>query len=292
MKHRCLQSLCITLVAAASVVSAGEGGGGQSFLWRVSAGDRTVSLLGSIHFMKPGAYPLSPAIEDAFADAGIVVFETDIDQMRRAAVLMLAAGTLEGDETLKDVVPKELYQEIGQRLEDLGVSFGGYDKMKPWMVAMGLTSHELINGGYLGSEGIDSYFSSRAKTEGKPQRGLETIEFQTSLFAGMSVEESIEFLQYTLTDLDTMIPLVDEIVIAWKRGDSARIEELLVEGFSDHEALFDRLVTQRNLRWLPQIEELLRGDVDAMVVVGSLHLVGEQGLLELLKAKGYEVKQL
>lgn len=292
MKHRCLGSLCIALITVASAVSAAEKAGDESFLWRVSSGDRTISLLGSIHYMKADAYPLSPAIEGAFKDAGIVVFETDIDQMGRAAVLMLAAGTLSGDETLKDVVPKELYQEVVQRLDDLEMGTGAFKKMKPWMVAMALTSYELMRAGYLGSEGIDSYFSSRAKDSGKPQRGLETIEFQTSLFVDMSAEESVEFLQYTLTDLDTMIPLVDEIVVAWKRGDSARIEDLLVDGFSDHEALFDRLVTERNLRWLPQIEELFRGDVDAMVVVGSLHLVGEQGLIELLRAKGYVVEQL
>jgi len=242
--------------------------------------------------MKAGSYPLSPAIEGAFKGAGIVVFETDIDQMGKAAVSLLAAGTLSGEDTLKDVVPKELYREVSQRFDDLGMGIGAFDKMKPWMVAMSLTSYELMRGGYLGSEGIDSHFSSRAKTEGKPQQGLETIEFQTSLFVDLSAEESVEFLQYTMTDLDTMIPLIDEIVVAWKRGDSARIEELLVDGFSDHEALYDRLVTQRNLRWLPQIEELFRGDVDAMVVVGSLHLVGEQGLIELLRAKGFEVEQL
>ena len=242
--------------------------------------------------MKPEAYPLSPAIETAFEDAGVVVFETDIDQMGKAAVSMLAAGTLEGEETLKDVVSKEVFHDVSRRVDDLGMGIGAFNKMKPWMAAMGLTSFELMSAGYLGSEGIDTYFSSRATADGKPQRGLESIEYQISLFADMSADESAEFLQYTLTDLDTMIPLVDEIVVAWKRGDSARIEDLLLEGFSDHEVLFDRLVTQRNLRWLPQIEELLRGDVDAMVVVGSLHLVGERGLIELLKAKGYQVEQL
>ena len=70
------------------------------------------------------------------------------------------------------------------------------------------------------------------------------------------------------------------------------MEDRRVDGFEAHDALYDRLVTKRNLRWLPLIEELFKGDVDAMVVVGSLHLVGDQGLIELLKAKGYKVEQL
>jgi len=258
----------------------------------VSSGDRSVYLLGSIHFMKEDAYPLDPSIEHAFDSAGRVVFETDIDQMGKAAVSMLAAGTLEGDATLAEMVPKNTYDKVAQRLEDLGMGIGGFAKMKPWMVALSLTSFELMRADYLGSEGIDAYFSSRAKTAGKPQQGLESVDYQIALFADMSAEESVEFLQVTLVELDTMIPLIDEIVVAWKGGDFGRIEDLLVEGFGGHDELYDRLVTKRNLRWLPMIEELFRGDVDAMVVVGSLHLVGEQGLVELLKAKGYEVEQL
>ena len=292
MKVGNLGSLCFALLTFTSMIGAAAQAAEKSFLWRATSGDRSVYLLGSIHFMKQDAYPLNPAIERVFDRAGVVLFETDIDKLDTAAVSMLVAGTLEGDATLADVVSTELYDEVFQRLETLGMDIGGFKKMKPWMLALSLTSFELMRADYLGSEGIDAYFSSRAKADGKPQRALESIDYQVSLFAEMSEEESADFLGYTLTELDTMIPLVDEIVAAWKIGDSVRIEELLVDGFDGHEALFDRLVTERNLRWLPVIEELFRGDVDAMVVVGSLHLVGEQGLIELLKGKGYEIEQL
>lgn len=292
MQVRSAAALLLVMVTAVPALSASGDAEDSSFLWRVSSGDRSVYLLGSIHFMKEDAYPLGTSIERAFDRAGMVVFETDVDELGGAAVSLLSAGTLEGDATLADVVPAELYDEVSRRLEDLGMGIGGYSKMKPWMVALSMTSFELMRADYLGSQGIDAYFSSRAKADGKPQRGLESIEFQVSLFAEMSEEESASFLHYTLTELDTMIPLVDELVAAWKIGDSAKIEALLVDGFEGHEALFDRLVTERNLRWLPLIEELFQGDVDAMVVVGALHLVGDQGLIELLKAKGYRVEQL
>lgn len=287
-------SFPLTVVFAAAVMAAtGTVSAEDScFLWRASSGDRSVYLLGSIHFMKKDAYPLNEAIERAFLDAGNLVFETDIDQLDEAAVALVAAGTLDGDATLADVVPTELYREVEDRLESLGMDIAGFKKMKPWMVALSLTSFELMRAGYLGTEGVDSHFSSRAKTAGKTIGGLESIEYQVSLFADMTDDESVEFLQVTMVELDTMIPLVDEIVVAWKTGDSARIEELLVDGFDGHDELYDRLVTQRNLRWLPRIEALFRGDVDTMVVVGSLHLVGEQGLIKLLEAQGCKVEQL
>jgi uncharacterized protein YbaP (TraB family) len=285
-------ALLLAVVTAMLVPTAMVAAEEHSFLWRAISGDRSVYLLGSIHYMKADAYPLSSAVERAFDSSGMMVFETDNDEITGAAVSLLAAGTLEGNKTLADVVSTELYCEVSQRLEMLGMGIGGFKKMKPWMLALSLTSLELMRAGYLGSEGIDAHFNSRAKAAGKSREGLESTEFQVSLFAEMSAEESVEFLQYTLTDLDTVIPLVDEVVATWKIGDFAQMEELLVEGFADHKALFARMVTDRNLRWLPRIEELFEGNVDAMVVVGSLHLVGEQGLIQLLKAKGYKVEQL
>ncbi len=292
MKPGFAAALPLVFAAAIAAVAATPQAEDPCFLWRASSGDRSVYILGSIHFMKKDAYPLNATIEGAFDRSDVVVFETDIDQIDGAAVSLLAAGTLDGETTLADVVPPELYQGVEERFEALGMNIAGFTKMRPWMVALSLTSLELMRAGYLGGEGIDSYFSSRAETAGKTCEGLESIEFQVSLFAEMSAEESVEFLQYTLDEMDTMIPLVDQIVAAWNIGDAARIEALLVDGFEGHDALYDRLVTQRNLRWLPRIEKLFQGDVDAMVVVGSLHLVGEQGLIELLRAKGFKVEQL
>ena len=292
MKLRCMVSLCLVLLTIIATLASVAEQEEHSFLWRATSGDRSVYLLGSIHFMKADAYPLNSAIERAFDTSGVMVFETDIDEISGAAVSLLAAGTLESNTTLADVVPKELYDEVSQRLDGLGMGIGGFKKMKPWMLALSLTSFELMRAGYLGSEGIDAHFNSRAKAAGKTREDLESAEFQVSLFADLSDDESVEFLQYTLTELDTAIPLVDEVVAAWKIGDYAQMEELLVEGFADHKALFARMVTDRNLRWLPRIEELFRGDADAMVVVGSLHLVGKQGLIELLRAKGYRIEQL
>ena len=291
MRHRISLVLAAALLTAPLTVLAAEEASGRSFLWKVTDGPRTVHLLGSIHFMKDEAYPLSPAIEQAYASSGVVVFETDMAGLGEAAVKLMAAGSLDDGRTLADAAGPELYRLVSERFDSMGMDTAAFDGMKPWMVALSLTSIELMRAGYLGSEGIDAHFSERAREDGKPTRGLETPDFQVSLFADLSEQEGREFLAYSLKDLETVIPLVDEIVVAWSAGNVARIEELLAEGFDEHPELFAKMVTRRNLRWLPQVEELIDGDVDAMVVVGSLHLVGAQGLVELLRANGYEVVQ-
>jgi hypothetical protein len=285
-------AMMVAIAAASAGSVTAEEEPGRSFLWRAVLGDRSIYFLGSIHFMKGDAYPLSTAIENAYATSELVVFETDIEGLSRAATSLMAAGTFEGETTLADVISEELHADVAGRLEGVGMSIDGFERTRPWMLALSLTSMELMRAGYLGSEGIDAHFSARAKKDGKDRRGLESIEYQVSLFAELSNEDGESFLRYTLEDLDSVIPLVDDLVSAWKRGDAGRIEELLVEGFNEYEAVFNRFVVQRNHQWMTVVEELFRGKTDAMVVVGALHLVGEQGLVELLRAKGYEVEQL
>lgn len=291
MRHRIFVLLFVACLGWVAPFAWSEESDEHSFLWSATRGERTVHLLGSIHFMKPDAYPLGPAVESAYDRSGLLVFETDIREMNRASVALLAAGTLDDGLTLAEVISPDLFRELTKRLEAQGTGAAIFQRMTPWMVALGLTSFELMRGGYLGSEGIDLHFSSRASADGKDQHGLETIEAQISLFADLSAEESEEFLDYTLMELETMIPLVDEIFTAWEAGDADALEKLLAEGFEDHPELYRRMVVDRNLNWMPLVEALFDGSVDAMVVVGSLHLVGEHGLVELLRAKGYDVYQ-
>lgn len=291
MRHRILGLLFIACLGWIAPPAWSEETAEHSFLWSATRGDRTVHLLGSIHFMRPDAYPLGPAVESAYDRSGLLVFETDIREMNRASVALLAAGTLDGEATLAEVISPDLHRELTKRLEAQGMGAAIFERMTPWMVALGLTSFELMRGGYLGSEGIDVHFSARATADSKDQRGLESIEDQISLFADLTAEESEEFLDYTLMELETVVPLVDEIFAAWEAGDALALENLLTEGFEDHPELYGRMVVDRNLKWMPLVEALFDGSVDAMVVVGSLHLVGEHGLVELLKVKGYEVEQ-
>ena len=281
----------LLLVVGSAPVQAGEGPE-RSFLWRVRSDTATVWLLGSIHFMKADASPFSPAVERAFTSSSVVVFEADLDDLQQAAVGMLGAGGLDNETTLEEVVPAPLYRKVVSRLEALGMGPGTVDSMRPWMAALTVTSLELSRAGYLGDQGIDATLYERAGRAGKERRGLETADFQVSLFASLSDEEGLDFLRYTLEELDSMIPMVDEIVAAWRAGETGRLEALLAESFDDHPELYRRFVTDRNRRWLPEIEALLRERGDALVVVGSLHLVGPEGLVALLEAEGYEVTQL
>jgi uncharacterized protein YbaP (TraB family) len=289
--RRVVLGTVVGLALLADPAGAASADGASTFLWRVDGGSAPVWLLGSVHAMRPGEAPLPDAVTDAFDAARVAVFEVELEQLGAAAVKMMVRGTLTGGETLADVVPPELYRETVRHAGRAGVDPSMLASMKPWMAALTLTSLELVNAGYDPSEGIDMVLYTRARAAGKRIVALETVDQQVALFADMSRKESVAFLRYTLADLETVVPMLDDITAAWRRGDASVLADLLTEGFEDAPGLYESIVVDRNAAWQETIEDLLRGDDPAIVVVGALHLVGEEGLVTRLRRAGYTVTQ-
>ena len=266
-------------------------GADMTFMWRAQRGGTTVFLLGSVHAMREDSYPLPPAMEAAFDSVEKLVFEVDLDDLGSAAIQMLAAGTLDGEETLEEIVGPATWTRLMIHVEKTSFPAGMFQRMKPWMAAVTITALAMTEAGYLSSAGVDAYFSRRAEEAGKERIALETVEFQVGLFADLTAEQSLAFLRYSLIDLETVIPELDELSANWRAGKVAAVEALMAEGFDEFPELLDKMVTDRNRAWMSPIEELLAGESNAMVVVGALHLVGEDGVVNLLRKKGYTVER-
>ncbi len=290
IKRRIALTLAVILTSVPMSASP-EPGADKTFMWRVKGGGATVYLLGSVHAMKEDSYPLPSAMETAFDSVDTVVFEVDLDDLDSAAIQMLAAGTLDGEETLEAVVGPATWSALMVQVEKTDIPAAMFRRMKPWMAALTITALAMTDAGYQPSAGVDAYFSRRADESGKERIALETVEFQVSLFADLTAEQSLAFLRYTLVDLKTVIPELDELSAHWRAGRVEAVEALMAEGFDEFPELLEKMVTDRNLAWMPPIEGLLARDSDTMVVVGSLHLVGEDGLVNLLRQRGYTVEQ-
>jgi len=263
----------------------------KTFMWKVEKGGTALYLLGSIHALREDAYPLPQPIESAFDEVELVMFEMDLEQMTQAAIKMMAAGTLEEGRMLEEVVGPETWFDFKVRVGMLDIEPSFFNHMKPWMAALTLAAFELTKSGYLATAGLDTYFSGRADETGKKRLALETAAFQVSIFAELTPEQSLEFLRFTLKDLETMIPEMERLHRDWRSGSVEPMEELLFQGYEEFPNVFKRMVVDRNRAWMPKIVELLEGDRDAMVVVGSLHLVGDEGLVALLRQQGHTVTQ-
>ncbi len=290
MRTRCIRAV-FGVVLAASLAAAGENEG-SVFMWKAQKDGAVVYLLGSVHALKEDAYPLPAVIEAAFDRSEVVVFEVDLDEMTSAALKMLEAGSLGDGQTLEQVAGPVIWSDFSRKMDAAGMPSGMFQFMKPWMAALTLASLELERAGYSPAAGIDTHFSERAKEAGKERTALETVDFQVGLFADLTPEESLAFLEYTVADLETMIPVLDELAAKWSVGDTGYVQRMMGDEFDDYPELYEKLISGRNRSWMPAVEGLLAGRRDAMVVVGAMHLIGDDGIVEMLRQKGYTVTQL
>ncbi len=139
--------------------------------------------------------------------------------------------------------------------------------------------------------GLDKHFYDRAQAEGKPVQGLETVAFQIARFDDMSMPDQDRLLQQSLKELETETAAVTTLANAWKAGDVATIEKIVLQDIKSDPLMYRRLIVERNQTWLPKIEALFARAKPAFVVVGAAHLIGPDGLLAALRASGYTLEQ-
>jgi len=263
-------------------------------LWEARGKSNSVYLLGSIHFAKDDFYPLAKPIEQAYELSSIIVFEANLGEMKsmETQVSLLKAGMCPAGEKLSQQVGEETYSALQSWLKNTGVEPSMLDPMKPWLASVTVVALELQKLGFNPGQGIDEHFYSRAKVDGKEIRGLETVDFQINLFANLSREDSELFLKSMLEDIARFPKIFAEVIEAWKTGDAAKIEPLLLDITKKYPAIHKKFLADRNRVWFPKIEELLAGDKNVFVVVGMAHLVGSDGVVQLLRKKGIRIEQL
>jgi uncharacterized protein YbaP (TraB family) len=295
-----LCSLVVSAVAAppapppkTSAPAAPTAIGARHPLWKLEGKRCAVYLLGSVHILKPEHYPLPAAIEAAFDQAKVVVFETDMDALNKpeAQVKLAAQAVLPAGETLASQISPKLHQRLRAQLDETGIPAEALQNFRPGMVAMTLALVEMQKMGLDPKLGVDHHFHERARKEGKEIVGLEEPQFQMDLITGFSKEEGEAILESTLEEIHTLKAELDKLLKAWQTGDMKSVADLLNKALEKHPSLHRRLLLDRNKAWITRIEELARGDKNALVVVGAGHLAGSQSVIELLQKNGWKVVQ-
>jgi len=284
----------VTALAILAILSGHPQAQTRALAWKASRGAAVVYLVGSVHMLTQDFYPLAPALDAAFKDSDLLVEEADLAEMLspNTQFSMLSKGMLPAGTTIDKVVSPATMTLINQHLGSGLLPLEALKQFKPWFLAMTLEAMEWQQAGFDASLGLDKHFFDRAQTEGKAIQGLETTDFQISLFDGMTRDQQERFLAETLKSVATEKAAVGKLTSAWKVGDVATIEKLVMADVKSDPVVYDRLLVARNRTWMPKIEALFSRPRHAFVVVGAAHLVGPDGLVAMLKAKGYTVEQL
>ena len=265
----------------------------KSALWRIRGEHNVVYLLGSVHILPKSAYPLHPALERAFADSKQVAFEVDIGRATggrvREAFSEIGAYP-KGDDLSRHVSPLTL-QIVKLTCAELDISYEKAKKFKPSLLAELLTLRYTELAGFKEDLGVDIYFYQRAKALNKPIFGLETITDQANVLAENG-KKSEEQLLFTIGSLPEYKIALTEMVQAWRNGQVDVLDRFLNQDERNDPEMFYRMFAKRNARWLPQIERLTHEKFNCLVIVGAGHLVGNHGLIETLRQRGYRIEQL
>jgi uncharacterized protein len=287
--------LCAILLLLAPLAGLGQASAQEkSFLWKVRSEKSSIYILGSIHFLKKESYPLKKSIEQAFDTVSKLVLEIDLQSAtaEKTQQVTLEKGLFRDGTTLQQNVAKETYDLTDRRARELGIELRAMNPLKPWLVALTLTTTKLQKLGFDPNYGIDRYLAERAKRSGKSTGGLESLEFQIGLLDGSSRRDQEMMLRETLKELDQLDKGVEQLVQSWMKGEVGSVEEWLLAGMREYPEVYMKFIVERNRRWLPQIEKMIAQGENVMVIVGAAHLVGRDGVIELLKQLGYTVEQL
>jgi uncharacterized protein YbaP (TraB family) len=268
----------------------------QSFLWEVSSLTNKVYLFGTVHAGKRDWYPLPPEVEKALANSSALVVEADINDKK--ALDSAEAMTYKAPDQLKNHVPPEQYARMLKLLPRYGLSEADVAHVKPFMAVSLLVFSEWSRSGFTPRYGVDNYLLLKARAEAKPVVELEGVATQMRLMDSLTEKQVQDLFKGTLDALeeDLTTEQIKGMVAAWQRGepyallDIARRYNEKVAGAAEFE---EKFIWQRHDDMVKKIEGWLSERRNPrFIAVGALHLAGPRGLVEILRSKGYVVKQL
>ncbi len=286
-----------TAASAAPATTSAASTAPVPLLWKVTGpGDSRLYLLGSFHLLRAEDYPLAADVDQAFAASKRVVFELSPQDMQSPDLtrkMLQAAMRTDGSELKRDL-DAATWTKLQKYAADNKLPLAQLQGMKPWFVGLTITLSQFTKMGLDPELGLDRHFMARAADAGKPTSGLEDIDTQVAVLSGMSLQEQQQMVAEALDQADQADAEGRKLHDAWRRGDDKLLwTSMAAEMRGEYPQLYKRINTDRNDAWVPKLEQQLKaGQGGTLVVVGTLHLLGEDGVVEKLRARGYQVERV
>jgi uncharacterized protein YbaP (TraB family) len=261
-------------------------------LWEITGTRNHVLLLGSIHTLRPSDYPLDPAIAAALDEADVVYMELDMDDLDPAA----SAGTIATlahdprGRQLPELLGPAAWSSAMEQGQKVGLDLAALAPFEPWYAAVVITQLRLAQLGFDQSRGVESHIVTSAGKSGKEIRGLETLESQLKTLDALSPAAQRTFLELTLEEAASIGDDVDDMIAAWKSGDSPALEREMLDSVRKQPEVYRNLIVKRNEAFSRTIADLADDSQDYLVVVGTLHLVGADSVLNMLARGGLKTR--
>ena len=266
----------------------------ESSVWVVRFSNATVYLAGSFHMLRASDYPLPAEFFRAYNDSRKIIFEVPPGETESPEYMerFLSLATYNDGTTLKEHITTAAYAKAESFCKERNYPLEQYQFFKPTFLVMTLTVSEMNKIGADPQKGIDNFFKDKAIQDGKATGSLETVDQQISLLTSMDAGLGSDQILESIEELKQIEVMLGELLAVWRKGDEAKMEELYIKDLKLYPKLYQTLIVDRNNKWVRNIEVYLNGSGNTMVVVGAAHLVGADGLVNLLRKRGYKVIKL
>jgi len=266
----------------------------ESSVWVVRFSNATVYLAGSFHMLRASDYPLPAEFFRAYNDSRKIIFEVPPGETESPEYMerFLSLAIYNDGTTLKEHITTAAYAKAESFCKERNYPLEQYQFFKPTFLVMTLTVSEMNKIGADPQKGIDNFFKDKAVQDGKATGSLETVDQQISLLTSMDEGLGSDQILESIEELKQIEVMLGELLAVWRKGDEAKMEELYIKDLKLYPKLYQTLIVDRNNKWVRNIEVYLNGSGNTMVVVGAAHLVGADGLVNLLRKRGYKVIKL
>jgi hypothetical protein len=267
-------------------------------LWEIRAGDTTAYLFGTIHVGAADFYPLPESVQSAFRNSDVLALEADPNNSQQAASALAIAMYVPPD-SIEKHLETSLLSGVQEVSALYGLQFQQLRQMKPYLLMFMLTMMEYGRLGYDAKYGLDAHFSQRALRDGKQIIELESMGQQMHMLDSLSPDLQSAMLQITVDEiLSGEVSVVsNEMIAAWSSGDTNQLNDVMTAEERKlppplAKEFRRRFLTDRNVTMARQIDGMIKSGQSVFVAVGALHMVGENSIPEMLRAKGYTVRPL
>jgi hypothetical protein len=260
-------------------------------LWVVRDADSTLYLYGTVHVLRPETQWRSAAVDAAFDSASEVWFEIDNPDDTAAITPLIQQHGISPQRPLSSLLTPEELAALDAAARTIGATAAQMEPLRPWFAALTLSVAPLAKAGYDPASGVELVLKARALEAGKSVHGLETVDKQIRILAGMPEDAQLAFLRSTLEDFDQAVAILDALVTAWAAGDVEALDRLVVQDMkADSPVIHQALLVDRNADWADQIQRMLAGSGTAFIAVGAAHLAGEDSVQAILQQRGVPVQ--
>lgn len=272
-------------------------------LWKVSGNGlgRPSYIMGTYHFAPATMMEKIPGMAQAFEGCDVVVGEIDKEEMMNSETQMKMGMAMMAppDSTLDKLFSREDYAIVEKVFDkyfgSMGVKLSQMNMLKPSAISIQMQAMQAVKyfPNFSETDLIDMAVQTRANEMGRPSIGLETIEEQTAVLFDAPLTEQAEDLLDACKKDDYFMVQSSALVEAYMAQDLAKIESIMTDpeiGGDDAEAM-DALIYDRNRNWVEKLVKMMP-ERAALVCVGAGHLPGDQGLLQLLRDRGYTVEPM